>query len=1010
MFSCLAYIFKIGPLPKVLWVVAVLARLSCQAAGADNAPFLIGSKEPVSYSYTQKNGLPDNNTYCIFQDQDQYLWFGTDNGVARFDGSVFDLFTTNEGLSDNAVISIQQDRLGRIWFLTVSGAPCFYKDGKIHNSLSTPFLKALEMDNFCSAFHEDVHGNLYFGSNSGHLLMLDTWDHVHSLMEPHINWGSLQMVTSWGRDSLVVINTIREYVVFTPRTRVQRKMHKVNLVGSEFFPIKSCVRSNGDIVNTWGRNVGVLHRDFRLNEYKNVVPGVSEGKILFVAEDQSKNIWLGTTLGAFRYANGDLECEPELRLAVGKQTQWIHEDHVGGLWVATTEGVIHYPDPSTTYLIQPVPQGSEHIQTFDPIGQDSFLVGTSIGGVYLYLAAQRSLKVLLNGVSQHPQPVSRVLGIDGKEWWILRKGSSLIYAEGKLKEVDKRRLSDMAYRGEDAYWCNSWGLYWACLADRLNYMHGSADLYYRKPLFPGRCMQVELDHEGNLVAASQRGIYVLREHVAKPLVKADSIIAAGQVTAMEVDDENRVWFGTQSSGVYVLLSDSLYRFDVQHGLSGNLIGQLQMADDSTMLIATNQGISRIVLRKGMPLDSARLHSIQFDLENPLVRQVSSQGDTLYACVENGVIALNKDSLFRERILPHPRIHALRSGGKVFFPDDAIGLPFQDAQVSLQFSAIYFHAHPKIEFRYRLEGLNEDWQFTRGRSITFSGLWPGEYRFLLQARSVNGAWSETTAELKFEILKPWYLWPAVLVAEVVIALLLFGLVLGGLVLLVRRRLDNRRRLALAEHRALILQMNPHFIFNSLQSIQNYFLAKDIETANDYMADFSQLMRAMLDSGRMQNTRLADELELLTLYLSLERMRTNEKFDYQVRVEEGIDLKALQIPPFLLQPSLENAIWHGMVPKEGKGLLDLHIERLTQHIQVSIADNGIGREQAKNLRQRSSFKHKSHATDIVMERLQLLNQGRRIKFGFEIVDLHDAQGQPMGTKVIFSFPISFGEHYD
>ncbi len=200
-----------------------------------------------------------------------------------------------------------------------------------------------------------------------------------------------------------------------------------------------------------------------------------------------------------------------------------------------------------------------------------------------------------------------------------------------------------------------------------------------------------------------------------------------------------------------------------------------------------------------------------------------------------------------------------------------------------------------------------------------------------------------------------------------------------------------------------QMNPHFIFNSLIAIQNYVYKHEPSEVANYISNFAKLMRMILENSRKESVSIEKEISLIKYYLELQQLRFPEKFSYIVNVGTEIDTESILIPPMLSQPIIENAIEHGiMSKKDGNGKIEITFVQKGQFIELSIKDNGIGRESSGNLKSNNNIKHESLATTITEERLSLLNKKSKQKFSIEIIDLKNPDGSSAGTEVVLRMP--------
>ena len=216
---------------------------------------------------------------------------------------------------------------------------------------------------------------------------------------------------------------------------------------------------------------------------------------------------------------------------------------------------------------------------------------------------------------------------------------------------------------------------------------------------------------------------------------------------------------------------------------------------------------------------------------------------------------------------------------------------------------------------------------------------------------------------------------------------------------------RRKLLESEHQTLRAQINPHFMFNSLNSIQYFLLRSEKESAHRYLTKFARLMRLIMNNSRFSLVSLREEIESLKLYLELEQLRFGERFTYTFTIDPDLDEMLVQIPPMVLQPYVENAIWHGLLSKERGGLLSISLEKESEEqILCIIEDNGIGREESQRRKTRKGRKHKSAGMSLIQERLRLIAQATNKEARVTIIDLKETQDQASGTRVEVLLPLT------
>jgi LytS/YehU family sensor histidine kinase len=202
------------------------------------------------------------------------------------------------------------------------------------------------------------------------------------------------------------------------------------------------------------------------------------------------------------------------------------------------------------------------------------------------------------------------------------------------------------------------------------------------------------------------------------------------------------------------------------------------------------------------------------------------------------------------------------------------------------------------------------------------------------------------------------------------------------------------------KSLRSQMNPHFIFNALNSVNHFIAQNDERTANKFLSEFSRLMRLVMENSQEDFIPLVKEQEIISLYLKLEHYRFRDKFDYEISIEEDINLESVEIPPMLVQPYIENAVWHGLRYKETKGHLSLHIGKNDKGLKVEITDDGIGRKRSADLKTENQKKQNSTGLKNIQERLTIINKVYRVNYNIEVTDLYETGA---GTRVLIHLPL-------
>lgn len=329
--------------------------------------------------------------------------------------------------------------------------------------------------------------------------------------------------------------------------------------------------------------------------------------------------------------------------------------------------------------------------------------------------------------------------------------------------------------------------------------------------------------------------------------------------------------------------------------------------------------------------------------------------------------------------------------------------------SLRLSTINYNNPEEYKLSYRLLGLNDAWITSTNREAVFTNIDGGKYTF--EARLLDKYDQPLPARyvLPLKIIPPfWQTWWFKLLS------ILFVVIIGATYYLIRVRSIQReaaltmafnKRIANMELTTLRAQMNPHFLFNSLNSIRYQILTNQKEEADRYLLKFSRLVRLILNNSRQQLIYLKDELEALALYIELESSRFDHKFTYELKIEDSVDIEHLKIPPILIQPFVENAIWHGLMQKSSAGKVMIDIKKTDKLLIIKVEDDGIGREKAKELKSKTAEKRQSMGIEITGNRLEIIEKIYGIECRAELIDLKNEAGEACGTAVFITLPLIY-----
>jgi len=499
------------------------------------------------------------------------------------------------------------------------------------------------------------------------------------------------------------------------------------------------------------------------------------------------------------------------------------------------------------------------------------------------------------------------------------------------------------------------------------------------------------------------------------------------ITCSLQDNQGSYWIGTQFNGVYYipnyegvrlmasdktvlgfdLVNDSLvFQYkkrivdtlniipEIKNSIGSKGVNSIKKYIDYTF-VATDKGLYQFTNTnysnyqlftnyKGLPSNEV------FDLE--LIY------NSLYVATQKGVCKVDLNSLKNMEEQPTVLFPYVRlNNEKHLLPKGIIVVPPKYQFLTLRYLSLDYKAKGRQLYRYKIVGIHKDWVITNDTKIQFTSLPPkGEYVFEAQVQQAGGSWSASSKiDLHFPqvFYKSWWF----ITSSILCLLIVFGLLTKWFY---KRKVTEqllKTELSQLENKALQSQMNPHFVFNALNSIQSFITRGDTLNSEIYLAKFSNLLRKTLNYSRVDRIELSKEIESLEMYLELEKMRFGDKLMYEIIIDESIEEDFIKIPPMLLQPFVENAIIHGIAPKPNGGKIEVVLKMLNDNeLYCAVIDNGVGR------RETSVNIHKSLGTDIVKKRLRIIKNNTKDPIVY--TDLKDDSNLPLGTKVEFIIPIN------
>lgn len=474
-----------------------------------------------------------------------------------------------------------------------------------------------------------------------------------------------------------------------------------------------------------------------------------------------------------------------------------------------------------------------------------------------------------------------------------------------------------------------------------------------------------------------------------------------QIICLAVEDQNKLWIGTRASGVwsYELTGKKLLNeFTSFNGLQNDEVNQL-ILDGKKRLWVLNPSCVAIVnttLRKVRSLEKRNGISDIFG--------INITPDSIYFLQRNSYIvsALNGKLPIRKVAAPYIlQIKEMNGVGR--FSTAKTKYAYFENNLVFEFGVKDFSNAENNLVSYRMVGLNSHWiNGNQKNEALYHNLPSGKYVFQVQV--IEGEESRITS-YAFKITRPfWRRWWFIMLSSFLVA---FGIwyFMRSRIKRIQSTEQMKAEFSLQinelESKALRAQMNPHFLFNSLNSIRLFILKNEVDSAADYIAKFSKLLRMILNYSRQDMITVYDEIQSLKLYLEFERLRFDQDFDFDLQID-GQEVLDCQIPPMIIQPFIENAIWHGLMPRtEDGGKIRVSFQKQQSGLYVMVQDNGIGREKAKENNRKRSLKEGSVGLQITKDRLRSLTLRTKRMNEFEIEDLIDENGQAIGTLVTLYF---------
>lgn len=939
---------------------------------------------PGFRNFLTEHGLPSSEVYDLHQDSDGFLWFCTDNGLSKFDGRNFKNYSAGEGLTDNVVFKILFDSEGRTWAATMSNKLYEIKGDTLeafkYNSIIEKY--AVGSEHSTGLFFSDS-GKLNMGLGNKGILTIEKNGNA-TLLSPKSALNYLiednQQVFSYQRNPKE--STIEISKNGTNQTYAFAGAEKIN---SGF----SYSTKSGDLI---------VFQDFEVlllegNTIKNKIS--TTNRFAFVKEENGIFV-IGLVQGGMHISESVeafFEGKSEVYFPEYAVTDFLR-DSEGGYWFSTIErGVFYCPDLKLVHYGESFGLNDLSYLSVTIKNDSSFYVLSDKRHVYLIDIKNNTLEKMPEfGQTIYPNDIqwcaetNRLFCLgykllefkDGR--WITIEDSKTGKFKGN-KHIDKIKGETIFYAsGKNGFCVYDYGL--------------------GKVLFSGDekvssdwIQSVHKSKQGQTWIGASNGLFILENgKLNRPKIR-------NELLSLRVNDiaelpDGRLVISTLGAGLLILDGMELEKLTEENGMATNMVGALEVDEFGRIWAAGKRGLHLIT--KNENGWNIRVFDKQDGLPDTEVIDLDVTLDQIAFSTPKGVCFLPKET-FTEASSPKPKIlfNSILVNGVNLVAGSDVELNPQQNEVVFNYHSICFKYPNNMKFGYKILGISDKWMFTSGPKLFISDMKPGKYEVILQTTNSAAAASN---ELKVKIAVRnhiWSSWWFVTFTLLLICLSLYVLFLA--ILKIARKNDlNEKKLIQLERSALQAQMNPHFIFNALNSIQSYIAGNENDKATRYLAKFSRLIRMMLNHSLAGKISLTDEIESLTIYMELEQMRFKNKFEFQITIDDEINTDTVQIPPLLIQPYLENAIIHGLAQTRSQGRINLYYLLQDNYLLVTVTDNGIGIEASLNQKTKHSALHKSVGMSITQKRLELLDNVDNDK-KVKIEEITDRTGQVLGTKV-------------
>ncbi len=939
--------------------------------------FLLGQEYNYVH-YDTKDGLAGSTVYSVTQDRDGYLWFSTEYGISRFDGKSFKNFTTDNGLTDNEILNLEPDNKGRVWIIPYNKSLCYYYKGKIINADSLyhiniqtkiAFYGKCDYDNYFIVCNNKI----YLLKNDGSKRILaDLKDIANKYHLPSTSYDNIQTAYSY-------INQKLEYKLFMDNVLITIK-------DSGTVTIKVVNLNNLDLT---------LHNSikYKVNSDHILTLATNFSGLKMSAQPTSDpNIYLVSTLEGSYLMDSTGNIDLKHPFLYGKKHSRVFIDNENNIWFATLgEGV---------YKLS-----SKDIKSFEKNGEvmsicadgDIVYSGSSLGTLFAVKNNESIKDYSFKQFDSHGQnrrlfcmkrDQNNTLFLGFDSYLIKLKNNQSFYSPIRpIKSIDV--LDDKSI---------------VVATNSYVFKINKSDLVITDTLLRERGTKVICD-KGKIYIGTLKGVKVIDLYKKVSDLSDWTPIQNHRITDMLKADDGSLWIATNDTGIIHYSNGKiLAHITTANKLSSNICRTLFL-NQKYLWIGTNKGLNKLDISDGKY--AITKYSESDGLPSNVINAVYAKDSTIYVGSPAGLTYFNENSISHSSIC-NLVLENITVSDKHLDSTINFHLDYQHNNISFNYNAISFKSGGDITYYYKLHPLDKNWKETRLTTLSYPSLPSGSFQLELYAINKFGKKSQTIV-VKFDIDTPFWKTYWFLVFIFIICVLGVGFLIRNRYIKIQEINNEKARvkqqLAILEQSALQAQMNPHFIFNCLNSIQQFIMLNNKEMANKYLTEFAGLIRNTFDNSGKKYITVAEEAEYLDKYLDLEQLRYGDDFKYEIIIDNSVEKNFTEIPAMLLQPYIENCLRHGIRNKiNGGGIVVVSFNQQDNTLICTISDNGVGRATALLLKSKEHIEYQSKGMNLTARRIELLNTALENKISVEVKDLMDNTGNSTGTEVIVRIPLT------